>query len=85
MANNNKKNSDRQDATETADRSKSTKPNPPWFKFVMFGLMAIGLLWIIVFYISFSAQWPIPALGQGNILVGFGILMVGFLMTTRWR
>ena len=28
------------------------KPNPVWFKPVMFGLMIIGLLWIITFYIS---------------------------------
>jgi hypothetical protein len=61
------------------------KPNALWFKIVMFGLMIIGLLWIIVFYISFDKHWPIPSIGNWNILVGFGILMAGFLMTTRWR
>ncbi len=50
----------------------------------MFGLMILGLLWIIVFYVSGSVL-PIASLGQGNILVGFGILFIGFLMTTRWR
>lgn len=60
------------------------KPNPVWYKPVMFGLMIIGLLWIIVFYIS-ESRFPIPALGAGNILVGFGVAIVGFLMTTRWR
>lgn len=60
------------------------KPNPVWYKPVMFGLMIIGLLWIIVFYIS-ESRFPIPALGAGNILAGFGIAIVGFLMTTRWR
>ena len=56
-----------------------------WYKPVMFGLMLLGLAWILVFYISGSNQWPIPVLGQANILVGFGVTMVGFLMTTRWR
>jgi hypothetical protein len=28
---------------------------------------------------------PVPQFGQWNILIGFGILFVGFLMTTRWR
>lgn len=51
----------------------------------MFGLMLLGLAWIIVYYISGSAGLPIPALGAWNILVGFGIAMVGFLMTTQWR
>ncbi len=59
-------------------------PNPVWFKPIMFGLMLLGLAWIIVFYVS-GATLPIQQLGDGNILVGFGILFLGFLMTTRWR
>ncbi|MBF0672221.1 cell division protein CrgA [Salinibacterium sp. dk2585] len=65
-------------------RSGDDAPNPVWFKPIMFGLMLLGLLWIIVYYISQTAL-PIAELGDGNILVGFGIMFVGFLMTTRWR
>ena len=50
----------------------------------MFGLMLIGLAWIITYYVS-GGIFPIQELAAGNILVGFGILGVGFLMTTRWR
>ncbi|AUZ86235.1 cell division protein CrgA [Arthrobacter sp. TmT3-37] len=64
--------------------SSQPKPNPVWYKPVMFGLMIIGLLWIITFYISMSTL-PVAAWGSWNILVGFGIAIVGFLMTTRWR
>ena len=42
------------------------------------------LLWIIVYYLS-QTSWPVPALGPWNIMVGFGIMFIGFLMTTRWR
>lgn len=59
-------------------------PNPVWFKPVMFGFMLLGLLWIIVYYLS-QASWPVPVLGPWNIMVGFGIMFIGFLMTTRWR
>ena len=59
-------------------------PNPVWFKPIMFGFMLIGLLWILVYYIS-SAQLPIGGIGGYNILVGFGIALVGFLMTLWWR
>lgn len=59
-------------------------PNPVWFKPVMFGFMLVGLAWIIVFYLTNSA-WPIPQFGAGNIAVGFGLIVIGFLMTTRWR
>jgi hypothetical protein len=66
------------------NRSGDDAPNPVWFKPIMFGLMLIGLAWIIVFYVSQSTL-PVPQFGDWNILVGFGILFVGFLMTTRWR
>lgn len=59
-------------------------PNPVWFKPVMLGFMIVGLLWIVVFYVS-QSQYPIPTLGAWNILIGFGIAFIGFLMTTRWR
>ena len=59
-------------------------PNPVWFRPVMFSFMLLGLLWIIVFYVS-QSQLPIPNLGSWNIVIGFGIMFVGFLMTTRWR
>jgi len=65
-------------------RSGEQAPNPVWFKPVMFGFMLLGLIWIIVFYVSNNAL-PIPDLGAGNILIGFGIMFIGFLMTTRWR
>ena len=59
-------------------------PNPVWFKPIMFGLMLLGLVWILVYYIS-QTTLPIQSLGDNNILIGFGIMFVGFLMTTRWR
>ncbi|MCU1412245.1 MAG: cell division protein CrgA [Rhodoglobus sp.] len=65
-------------------RSGEQTPNPVWFKPVMFGFMLLGLVWIIVFYVS-NQQLPVASLGSWNILIGFGILFVGFLMTTRWR
>lgn len=60
--------------------------NPVWFKPVMFGFMILGLIWIVLYYVtSATLALPIPALGQNNIFVGFGLILVGFLMTTRWR
>lgn len=72
------------DVTAPAKAKSAPKPNPVWYKPVMFGLMLLGLIWIIVFYIS-QGVYPVPALGSANILVGFGLAIVGFLMTTRWR
>jgi hypothetical protein len=60
-------------------RSGEDAPNAVWFKPVMF-----GLAWIIVFYVSQGAL-PVASFGSWNIMVGFGIAFIGFLMTTRWR
>ena len=64
--------------------SQTYKPNPVLFKPVMFGLMIIGLFWIITFYIS-EGRFPVQAWESWNIVAGFGIAIIGFLMTTRWR
>ena len=60
------------------------KPMPGWYKPVMFGLMLLGLLWIMVYYLS-QTLFPIPNIGGWNIVIGFGIAIVGFFMTTGWR
>lgn len=61
-------------------------PNPVWFKPVMFGFMLLGLIWIVLYYItSANLGLPIPSLGQANIFVGFGLVLVGFLMTPWWK
>lgn len=65
-------------------RSGEEAPNPIWFKPVMFGFMLLGLIWIIIYYVS-QGTLPVPQFGAWNILVGFGIAFIGFLMTTRWR
>ena len=69
---------------QSASATKASKPNAVWFKPVMFGLMIIGLLWIITFYIS-EGRFPVQAWESWNIVAGFGIAIIGFLMTTRWR
>jgi Cell division protein CrgA len=63
--------------------------NPTWYKVTMFGFMIFGLVWILTFYIS-SARYPLGSatpldLSNWNILIGFGIAMVGFVMTTKWK
>ena len=73
---------DRQDAATVRKQA----PNPVWFKPVMFGFMLLGLAWIVLYYVTSSTlQLPIPTLGQANIFVGFGLVLVGFLMTPWWK
>lgn len=71
---------------EAAAAARKNAPNPVWFKPVMFGFMLLGLIWIVLYYITSSnLGLPIPALGQANIFIGFGLVLVGFLMTPWWK
>ena len=72
------------DYTPPAARTSGPQPSPRWFAPVMVALFLIGLVYIVTFYLT-QQQYPVPALGRANILVGFGIIMAGFAMATRWR
>jgi hypothetical protein len=68
---------------------KSDGANPAWFLPVTLTLMILGLIWIMVYYIS-QTLYPLGGgtpinLGAGNIIVGFGLMMVGFGFLTRWK
>ena len=65
-------------------RDHDAAPNPVWVLPVMIGLMLVGLVWVLVFYLS-GTNLPIPGIGAWNLVIGFGIAFIGFLMTTRWR
>ena len=76
-------------APDSVKANKAKDGNPAWFAPVIFGLMILGLLWIMVYYIS-QTLYPLGSgtpldLGPGNIMVGFGLMMVGFAFLTRWK
>ena len=58
--------------------------NPKWLVPVMLASFLLGLIWIVIFYIS-STSYPIPGIGAWNMLVGFAFVGVGFSLATRWK
>ncbi len=58
--------------------------SPRWLVPLMVGCFILGLLWVVVFYIT-QREFPIEAIGNWNMAVGFGLIIVGFLLSTRWR
>lgn len=55
-----------------------------WVAPLMLAMFAIGLAWIVIFYVT-EGSLPIDALGNWNILVGFGFIGVGFVVSTQWK
>ncbi|MDN5797276.1 MAG: cell division protein CrgA [Intrasporangium sp.] len=76
---------DKKAAAYTAPtKSKSAQPNPTWWAPTFVTLLILGLLWIVVYYVT-EYRYPVSALGPWNLGVGFVLLMAGFIMTMRWR
>lgn len=58
--------------------------NPTWWVPVMVTLFIVGLVYIVVTYLS-SSRFPLPGIGAWNLAIGFAVIMAGFIMTMRWR
>ena len=58
--------------------------SPRWLVPLMIALFIVGLLWVVVFYIT-QREYPVESLGNWNMAVGFGLIIAGFMLSTRWR
>jgi cell division protein CrgA len=76
----------REKAAFTAPPEKAAPlgPSPRWYAPVMVGFLVLGLIWVVVYYLS-QTKYPVPDIGNWNLVAGFAILLVGFGMLTRWR
>ena len=63
-------------------------PSPVWLAPLMLALFGIGVLWLVVFYITQARMGGLPYvsdIGNWNLLVGFGFIIAGFGLSTQWR
>jgi hypothetical protein len=65
-------------------RTSKAKVSPPWLVPTMLGSLIVGLVWIVIFYVS-QEDLPVKAFGPGNLVIGFGFLVAGVVLSTRWR
>ena len=66
-------------------RVKVSGPSGPIYIGIMLGLMVLGLLWLVVYYLWGSSIPFIADLGNWNFAIGFTLMIAGLLMTMRWR
>jgi hypothetical protein len=60
-------------------------PSPVWYVVIMLGFMLAGLAWLLVYYLAADQiQW-MSDLNAWNFLIGFGLMVIGLVMTMRWR
>jgi hypothetical protein len=70
--------------TPPPTRSPKKRVSPPWVAPVMVAAFLIGIVWLVLFYVT-NSSLPIKALGNWNLLVGFAFIITGFGISTQWR
>ena len=67
--------------------------SPRWYAPTMVTLLVIGLLWVVATYL-FGGRYPLPYFAEhhvgdwlynGNLYIGFLIMLSGFLGLLRWK
>ena len=68
-----------------AARVRAAEPSPRWYAPVMVALMVLGLLWIVVYYVAGDRIGFMNSLSAWNFAIGFGAMVIGLVMSMRWR
>ncbi|MGH3327576.1 MAG: cell division protein CrgA [Streptomycetales bacterium] len=72
------------DYTPPPSRSPDKRPSPPWLAPLMVACFILGLAWIVVFYVT-NGEFPVAAIGNWNMVAGFGFIAGGLALSTQWR
>jgi hypothetical protein len=68
----------------TRSSSRKKKVSPVWLAPTMIGCFLIGLAWIVVYYATNGGpSWMAPLSGW-NLVFGFGLIVVGVVLSTQW-
>jgi len=55
-----------------------------WVAPLMLACWLIGLAWLVVFYVAGQDIPVMKDLGNWNLLIGMGLIAVGFVVSTQW-
>lgn len=58
--------------------------SPVWLAPLMVACFVIGLIWIVVYYLS-GTLYPIPGIDWGNMVISLVLIIAGFGLATRWK
>jgi Cell division protein CrgA len=68
-----------------AARTRAAEPSPRWYAGLMVGLLLLGLVWIVVYYVAGDKIPFMVTLAAWNFAIGFGAMVIGLVMSMRWR
>ncbi len=60
------------------------KPSPLWLPVTAVTLIVLGILWLVVYYLS-GQEYPVASWRYWNLAVGFGSMVASLVLLARWR
>lgn len=78
----NKKKTEKVKAEKTPKKPRTT--SRVWVAPLMLACWLLGLAWLVVFYVAGQDIPVMDKLGNWNLLVGMGLIAVGFVVSTQW-
>ena len=71
--------------TPPPSKSVRKKVSPPWVGPAIVVCLIIGLAWIAAYYMTQGSIPGMSTLGAWNLVVGFGFIIGGVVLSTRWH
>jgi len=78
----NKKKTEKVKAEKTPKQPRTT--SRVWVAPLMLASWLLGLAWLVVFYVAGQDIPVMKDLGNWNLLVGMGLIALGFVVSTQW-
>jgi uncharacterized membrane protein (DUF485 family) len=78
----NKKKTDKVKVEKTPKKPRTT--SRVWVAPLMLACWLLGLAWLVVFYVAGQDIPVMSDLGNWNLLIGMGLIAVGFVVSTQW-
>nr|WP_026313503.1 cell division protein CrgA [Actinomadura flavalba] len=69
-------------------KSKAPEVSPRWLAPTMIALWVVGLAWLATFYVTASTGTRVPVMSDlqnWNLGIGFTLIIIGVILSTRWR
>jgi hypothetical protein len=70
--------------TPPPSRSAKNQVSARWVGPLMGGLFLVGIIWLVLFYVT-GGSLPVKSLQNWNLLIGFGFIIAGFVVSTQWK
>jgi len=78
----NKKKTEKVKAEKTPKKPRTS--SRVWVAPLMLTCWLLGLAWLVVFYVAGQDIPVMNDLGNWNLLIGMGLIAVGFVVSTQW-